>query len=80
MYIRETKLSRHNVTGEIACVDIEMKMLLFITLNHLQSLSMWNEGSERRNDFRKTYRNSIMLPRECYSAMVAEKRLSYHAV
>lgn len=72
MYIRETKLSRHNVTGEIACVDIEMKMMLFITLNHLQSLSMWNEDCEKRNDF-KTYRNSIMLPRECYTVLWSQR-------
>lgn len=51
MYIRETKISRHNVTGESACVDIEMEMMLFITLNHLQS------------------RNSIMLPRVCYTVL-----------
>jgi hypothetical protein len=73
MYIRETKISRHNVAGGSACVDIEMKMMLFITLNHLQSLSMWNEDCEQRDNFRKTYRDSIMLPRVCYAVLWSQR-------
>lgn len=57
------------MTGESACGDIEMKLLLCIRLNHLQSLSMWNEDREQRNNSKATYQNSIMLPRVCYAVL-----------